>query len=135
MSGIPVARDATTAEFFDGTDRGRFLIRRCLPFGHFSRPQARQCSDCGSTDLRWEPASGRARLVSWAVVPGRPQPGNERGPAATIIAIGELEEGPWWWSKLIGAAPDTLSEGRPLRIAFERSGGEGEEAVPVFQLD
>ena len=135
MTGIPVARDATTAEFFDGTERGQFLIRRCAPSGHFSRPQARQCSTCGSTDLRWEAASGRARLVSWAIVPGRRPPDSDQPPVPTTIAIGELDEGPWWWSKLVGADPDSLAEGRLLRIDFERSGAEGDEAVPVFHLD
>lgn len=135
MSGVPVARDATTAEFFDGTARGQFLIRQCVACGHFSRPQARQCSACGGADLRWQPSSGRARLVSWAVVPGRPRPDREPDPAPTIVAIAELDEGPWWWSKLVGADADSLTEGRRLRFAFERAGGDADEAVPVFQLD
>ena len=91
----------------------------------------RQCSTCGSTDLRWEPASGRAHLVSWTVVPGRAA-GEDPPPAPSILAIGELEEGPWWWTKLIGADPDSLDGGVALRIGFER--GEGSEAVPVFEL-
>ena len=64
-----VARDESTAEFFDAAAEGRFLISRCVPAGHANKPQAHLCSECGSQDLRIEPASGRARLVSWVVVP------------------------------------------------------------------
>jgi uncharacterized OB-fold protein len=120
-----VGRDDTTGAFFDGTAEGRFLIRRC-PDGHASRPQARQCSTCGRADLAWAPASGAARLITWAVVPDR-----DGGPP-TVVAVAELAEGPWWWSQVVGAEPGQLVEGQPLRIGFERP--EGGEAVPVFEL-
>jgi uncharacterized OB-fold protein len=134
MTRMPVARDATSAEFFDGTARGQFLIRRCVAHGHASRPQARQCSVCGSSKLEWQPASGRARLVSWTVVPPRRSQAGDNGGASTVVVIGALDEGPWWWSQLVGADPDTLAEGLELRIAFERSDTGGDEAVPVFEL-
>jgi uncharacterized OB-fold protein len=137
-----VARDQTTEEFFDGTAEGVYLIRRCLPHGHASKPQATQCAVCASPDLRWDPSSGRAQLASWTVVPGRrtgsgglDEPGvaAESGgaePEATIVAIGELEEGPWMWARLVGADPSHLREGMALRIAFERP--PGSEAIPVL---
>jgi uncharacterized OB-fold protein len=126
---IAVARNEATEEFFDGTARGEFLLKRC-PQGHFSRPQATVCPDCWSTSLDSVPAAGRARLVSWAVVPGRPGDG-EPAPEPTIPAIVELEEGPWWWSKLVGADPSGLEEGLALEVAFHRA--DGGEAVPVFR--
>ena len=131
MTVGPVGRNEASAQFFDGTSRGEFLLRRCAPHGHLSRPQARQCSECGSTDLTWSPASGRARLVSWVAVSAR----GEADPLAApqVPAIGELEEGPWWWSKLVGAGPDSLAEGLPLRLVYERA--DTGEAVPVFVLD
>jgi uncharacterized protein len=74
MSVGPVARDGSTAEFFDGAAAGRFLIRQC-PDGHFSEPAAAACTTCGRTELRWVPATGGATLVSWAVAWGRPTTG------------------------------------------------------------
>lgn len=118
-----VGRDPATEAFFDGAASGRFLLRRCRS-GHVSKPQARQCGTCGITELSWDPASGAARLVSWAVIPGR------EGRDRVVVAIGELDEGIWWWTRLVDADPAHLVEGEPLRIRFESP--EGSEAVPVF---
>jgi len=133
MSVGPVARDDATAEFFDAAAAGRFLLRRC-PSGHVSEPTAVQCPVCAATDLASVPAGGGATLVSWAVSWSRPVTGAE--PRRTILVIGELDEGPWWWTQLAGCPdPETaaLAPGLRLRIGFERAGAE-HEAVPVFML-
>lgn len=124
----PVARNDATAPFFDGTARGEFLLLRC-PQGHWNRPQAERCAKCDSDELRPEPSSGRARLVTWAVVHPRPAADGEAGPPA-VPAVVELEEGPWWWSQIVGFEPDDLRDGLALRVVFERP--DGSEAVPVF---
>lgn len=131
----PVARNDATATFFDGTARGEFLLLRC-PQGHWNRPQAERCVECDSDGLRPEPSSGRARLVSWAVVHPRrgagAETGGEAGPTAVpaVPAVVEFEEGPWWWSQIVGVDPGELRDGLALRVVFERP--DGSEAVPVF---
>ena len=125
-----VARDESTEEFFDGTASGVYLIRRCLQHDHPSKPQATQCEVCASPDLRWEPASGRAKLASWTIVPARPAEAGAPAPDPTIVAIGELEEGPWMWAQLCGVDISELRDGMALRIAFERP--PGSEAIPVL---
>jgi uncharacterized OB-fold protein len=127
-----VASNEGTEEFFAGTAAGQFLIKRCTPHGHASRPQAKVCDVCASDELTSEAASGRALLVSWVVVQPRVPDGTEP-PPPTIPAIGALEEGPWWWAAVVGADPETLYGGQPLRIAFEQP--EESEAVPVFVVD
>lgn len=131
MTVGPLARDAATAEFLDGTAAGQFLLRQCRDCGARSAPQAQQCERCGSTDLDWRPASGNAVLVSWTVAHGKPDPGG--GPARTVLAIGQLAERPWWWARLSDAQSAELYVGAPLSIAFERHSAE-HEAVPVFRL-
>ena len=128
MTVGPVARDAATEEFFEGTAAGRLLLRRCAA-GHFSEPPAEQCTTCGSTDLAWAAAGGGATLVSWTVVWGRPS--GESEPERTVLVIAELDEGPWWWSQLVGADPAGLAVGQRLRVEFRRA-AEEHEAVPVF---
>jgi len=126
-----VQRDPATAEFFDGTAAGLFLLRECTS-GHASEPAAAACTTCGSTGLRWRPASGGATLVSWAVSYGRPS-GGEPAPR-TVLVIGQLDEGPWWWAQLADADPEqALAAGQRLRVEFRRH-SEQDEAVPVFVL-
>jgi uncharacterized OB-fold protein len=126
-----VERDEATAEFFDGTAAGQFLLRRC-PAGHSSEPAAAQCTTCGSTDLSWAAAAGGATLVSWVVSHGRPA--GDEPPPRTVLVIGELDEGPWWWAQLVGEEPAgavSLAAGQRLRLDFRRASDEF-EAVPVF---
>ena len=129
MSGLgPVGRNPDTEVFFDGTAQGQFLLQGC-PNRHFNRPQAEVCAECGSFDLEPVAASGGVKLVSWVVIPARPV--EDEAPAPPIIpAIVEFDEGPWWWARLVGADPDGLAEGQPLRMTFEQP--EGSEAIPVF---
>jgi uncharacterized OB-fold protein len=105
-------------------------LLRCCPEGHFSEPPAAQCTTCRRTTLRWEAARGGATLVSWAIAWSRPA-GGESQP--TVLVIGELDEGPWWWSQLVDADPDHLAVGQRLRIEFRKAGAD-DEAVPVFAL-
>ena len=130
MSVGPVQRDQATAEFFDGAAAGQFLLRRC-PSGHFSEPQAAQCTACASTELAYAAASGGATLVSWAVVAGRGADGGKARP--TVLVIAEFDEGPWWWSQLEDADPGALAVGQRLTVAFRRPDSE-HEPVPLFVL-
>ncbi|HXW46851.1 MAG TPA: hypothetical protein VEL03_18820 [Streptosporangiaceae bacterium] len=135
MSVGPVERDAATAEFFDAAAAGVFLLRRCAG-GHYSEPPAARCTTCGDADLHWAPAAGGASLVSWAVTWTAAEPGAEAG--ATVLVIAELDEGPWWWSRLAGSdtvalSTGALSVGARLVLSFARADGE-HEAVPVFRL-
>jgi uncharacterized OB-fold protein len=133
MSVGPVVRDTATAAFFDGTSAGQFLLRRC-PAGHMSEPAVAQCTTCAATDLVWAAAGGGATLVSWAVSYGRAGVGEP--PTRTVLVIGELDEGPWWWAQLaedLDPESAELAPGRRLRIDFQRPDNE-HEWVPVFLL-
>jgi len=131
MTVGPVARDERTAEFLDGTAAGQFLLRKCDTCQSLSAPQARQCGQCGSTELTWQPAAGGASVVSWAVT--HTKPGPDGATRTAVIVIAELDEGPWWWSQVVDAAPEAVQEGTRLRIDFARA-SEDSEYIPVFRL-
>jgi uncharacterized protein len=128
MSVGPVERDDATAEFFDAAAAGQFLLRRC-PDGHYSEPAAALCTTCGAALAGWAASAGRASLVSWAVTWA--DTGQAEEPTATVLVIGELDEGPWWWSQLLDADPAQLKVGARLVVAFAPGGSE---MVPVFRL-
>jgi uncharacterized OB-fold protein len=59
------------------------------------------------------------------------RPSGDTEPERTILVIGELDEGPWWWSQLVDADPARLAVGQRLRVEFRRATPE-HETVPVF---
>lgn len=50
-----------------------------------------------------------------------------------MLAIAQLDEGPWWWSQIVDADPAAITVGTRLTISFQRAGRDF-EAVPVFRL-
>jgi hypothetical protein len=128
--GLPVHRDTATAVFFDGVGRGEFLLGRC-ECGEVLAPAQEQCPRCGHTEITRFAAAGGARVISYTVSHARPVAG--AAPSRTVLVIGELDEGPWWWSTVTDADADTIGIGDRLTIDFEDR--PGSETVPVFRLD
>lgn len=126
MTVAAVRKDDDTAAFLDGTATGEFRIKRC-PEGHSAEPSAGVCGRCGASELVWCAATGGARLISWTVTHARADGSN------TVLAIVELDEGPWWWTQLADADPDTLVANLRVRVDFQRADAE-HEAVPVFRV-
>ncbi|MCU1600468.1 MAG: hypothetical protein JWO22_1177 [Frankiales bacterium] len=126
MSLGPVSRNDETAAFFDGTARGELLLRTC-PSGHWSEPEAACCTTCGVTDLSWSASKGTGRVVSWSAVHGRPR--DDGSADRRVIAVVELDEGPWWWTALQDV--EQPSEGLRVQVAFTVP-AEDSETVPYF---
>ncbi|WP_432066232.1 Zn-ribbon domain-containing OB-fold protein [Streptomyces sp. C10-9-1] len=128
MPPLPVARDAASAAFFDGTARGELMLRRCEDCTRIGPPPTQTCASCGSARLGWTPAQGTGTLVSWTVVHGRPAADGRV--TRTVAGLVELAEGPWLHARITDIAPGDVTAGLPLGAGFCRS-GDG-EAVPVF---
>jgi uncharacterized OB-fold protein len=124
-----IARDELTAQFLDGAARGEFLLRHCTECGSASQPQAQQCGGCGSALITWRPSGGGASVVSWTVIHTKPAEGSS---STSVLVIGQFDEGPWWWSELVGVEPGEVHEGMRLVIGFEQPPGSA-EFVPVFR--
>jgi uncharacterized OB-fold protein len=70
--------------------------------------------------------SGGGTVVSHAVA-------HRRDGSTRPLVIVELDEGPWWWSCVVGAQPHEVTTGARVRLDYERADGDS-EAVPVFRL-
>ena len=125
MPRFAVQRDEATAEFFDGTARGEFLVVKDTRTGDVLAPQF----DTTADPERYVrvPAAGTGAVVSWAVVYQREPDGST---SRVPVGIVELDEGPWWWTSIAGVDPDDDLLGRRVRVAFEKA-GDG-EAIPYF---
>ena len=119
-----------TQPFWDGCAAGELRIQRCTDCGKpyfYPRPV---CPDCGSGNVEWFTASGRATLYSY-VINHRAAPGfTEDAPYA--IAVVQLEEGPRMMSNIIGlpATPEALVLDMPLQVTFE---ARGDVQLPQFK--
>ena len=117
-------RDGRTDAFFDGAAADRLMIKRCPACARWATPDASDCTGCGDAELAWTEASGGAVLISWAVTHGKPAADGAASPPA-VLALVELSEGPWLYSRLAGVERVDLRAGLPLRAHFEHP-GEGE---------
>jgi len=123
-----IRADERSAPFFAAAAREVLLIKRCAGCGRWLDPGATGCPGCGAADPRWEQAAGRGRLISWAVLPA-----GKAEPAPSVLALVELDEGPWLRTRLEGtgaAGTAGLRAGVRVRARFVHP-AEG-ESYPVF---
>lgn len=118
-----------TQRFWDGTRDHALSIQRCGACGSayfYPRPS---CPRCGSQNVEWMRASGRALLYSY-VINYRPAPGFEDD-VPYVIAIVELAEGPRMLTNIVGVEPDPdkLVLDMPLQVTFTQ---RGEVSLPMF---
>jgi uncharacterized OB-fold protein len=154
-----IAADDRSAPFFAAAARDVLLIKRCAGCDRWLDPGATGCPACGAADPRWEQAAGHGRLISWAVLPaGNPGPDDPpddvEPPGASgvrdasgvpdapsvpdapgVLALVELDEGPWLRTRLEGTSGTGTAGLRPgLRaIAVFVHPAEGEN-YPMFRV-
>jgi uncharacterized protein len=126
---IPIPTPASQP-YWDALDRHELLIQRCKSCrSHVFYPRI-SCPVCGSRQLGWIPASGRATLHTF-VISHIPAPGFD-DELPYVIAIVELEEGPRMMTNLRGVAPDPmhLQIDMKLEVCFER---RADRTLPMFR--
>lgn len=118
-----------TREYWNGLAAGQLRIQRCIPGQHPYFYPRTSCPVCGTADVEWVAASGRARLYSY-VISHRPAPGF-RPPY--VIAVVELDEGPRMMTNIVGVEPiaEQLELDMDLFVAFEARSDE--ITVPLFR--
>lgn len=137
-----ISADDRSAPFFAAAARGVLLIKRCAGCDRWLDPGATGCPGCGAADPRWQQASGRGRLISWAVLPAA-KPDSADPPDRSgardepgVLALVELDEGPWLRTRLerLGATGTAgLAPGLPVTAHFVHP-AEG-ESYPVFRAE
>ena len=118
-----------TRPYWDGCAAGELRIQRCVDCREPYFYPRDICPACGSANVEWFAASGRATLYSY-IINHRPAPGFE-DEAPYAIAVVQLAEGPRLMTSIRGvpATPEALVLDMPLRVAFEQ---RGDISLPVF---
>jgi uncharacterized OB-fold protein len=91
-------------------------------------PPRPMCPVCRSTEVRWEPTTGRGTIYSYTV--------NRRGQGdyrdlAYVLAYVELEEGPRVMTNIVDCNPDSVKIGQQVEVVFHDT-GQG-AALPRFR--
>jgi hypothetical protein len=125
-----IRADERSAAFFAAAARDVLLIRRCAGCRRWLDPAATACTGCGADDPPWEPSAGRGTLISWAVLAGE---------GTSVLALVELDEGPWLRTRLAGADAEVLRAAPGARAGLRVAAAfvhpaEG-ESYPVFRPD
>ncbi len=97
----------TFNHYQQGLEQGKFLGLTCNACHSVIFPPAAVCRECGSSDLTPAELSGRGTLRTFTVV--RVAPEGKKPPY--IVAMAELDEGPWALGNLINMNPDAADMG------------------------
>jgi hypothetical protein len=116
-----------TAPYWEGAAAGELRVQQCTTCTRYYFYPRPFCPNCGSAEVVWRVASGRATLVSY-VINHRPVPPSD---TPVVIALVQLEEGPRMMSNIVGVEPEpaNLALDMPLQVTFEQ---RGEYAIPMF---
>ncbi len=104
--------------FWEGCRRHQLLLQRCRACGARQHYPRGVCGTCWSTDLAWEPASGRGTVYTFTVTHRSQAPGF-RDALPYVLAYVELEEGVQVLTNLVECDPARVRIGLAVQVTFE----------------
>jgi uncharacterized OB-fold protein len=109
--------EAHTERFWTSGAEGALVVPRCRACGHHLLPPSPVCRFCRSTDLEDVAVSGRGEVHTFTI---NVQPWFPDMPVPNVLAVVELEEGEdlRLLTTLVGADPETVAIGLPVRLDF-----------------
>jgi uncharacterized OB-fold protein len=117
-----------TAPFWEATNAGKLMLRRCPACSAVVWYPRTICPVCGAPETEWFEASGQGSVYSYTV--------NHKGegPYAPVspyvLAYVELDEGPRMMTNIVGVPPSEVSVGQRVRVVFHDTGTGS--ALPRF---
>jgi uncharacterized protein len=97
----------TFNHYQQGLEQGKFLGLKCSSCNSFIFPPTAVCRECGSSDLTPTELSGQGTLRTFTVI--RVAPEGKKPPY--IVAMAELDEGPWALGNLVDMDPEQADMG------------------------
>ncbi len=112
--------------FWEACKQHKFVLPKCKQCGNVWFPPYLQCNKCLSPNREFVEASGRG--VIW----GRIEMNQPYIPAFVddipyVVALIQLEEGPFIYTNVVGATNDTIKVGLPVEVVFD-------DVTPDFTL-
>lgn len=125
--------DVLTQPFWTAACEHRLVAARCAACDEMSLPPDVVCARCSTPDPAWTwcDLSGVGRLRAWTVVTRAFLPGFDEPPVVIDVELDDQSD-LRLISRLIGADPEGLTSGVPVRVVFDDV-ADG-VTLPVFEL-
>lgn len=126
-------------DYANALTKGKLLGLKCKDCGKITVPPKMTCQECGETNLDIVELSKRGKIVTFTVVNVAPE--GRQNEVPYIIALVELDEGPWIMGNLIDidstkATMDLID--KKVTVGFRVFPGDkyspGDQARPVFSF-
>lgn len=114
--------------FWDATAEDRLLLPRCDRCSTVIWYPREFCPACGSLDVSWFEASGRASVYSFSIV--RKGENMYTAAAPYVLAYVELEEGPRIMTNIVDCDVEDVAIGQAVSVVFHDT-GQGQK-LPRF---
>ena len=112
--------NTTTAEFWNATTEGRFLLQRCEACNIVLWFPRRNCPKCWTEDVSTFDAQQTGTVYSFTVVRKGTAAFKDAGPF--VIAYVELADGPRIMTNIVDCDIDALHIGMPVEMVFHDTG-------------
>ncbi len=116
-TGLRPAISRDTEFFWAGTARHELRIQRCGECGVLRHPPGPMCLACGGAKPDYVVAAGTGEIYSYVVHHHPPVPGRQ---VPFVVALVQLPEGVRMVGELLGAGPEQVRIGMPVRVEFVR---------------
>ena len=123
-----ISRD--TEFFWAGTARHELRIQRCGECGVLRHPPGPMCLACGGAKPDYVVAAGTGEIYSYVVHHHPPVPGRQ---VPFVVALVQLPEGVRIVGELLGAGPEQVRIGMPVRAEFVTV--DDELTLPAWRED
>lgn len=126
LTGLAPVRDADSAEFWSGVERGELVLPVCDACGRWIYYPRALCPSCGGGELTQRTASGAGSVYSFTVARRAPHPALADA-VPYIVALIDLAEGARMLAWLVDCAPESAAIGMAVQF-------EVREVVPGLRL-
>lgn len=127
----------THKEYFEALKEGKLLGLKCQECGGYTAPPKASCDNCRSADMEAVQLSGTGKIRTFTIIRVAP----EGLQAPYIVAMAELEEGPWIMGNLVGVDPGKTSMeliGKKVAVGYkllpQMNYTTGEGVTPTFDI-
>lgn len=105
--------------FWDNTRKNKLTLKKCKDCGHIDHPPYLYCTNCHSDNSEWIEASGKGKLVAYAINSYMvPFPFWDDMPY--VVAMIDLDEGVRMISNIVECDQAKLQNGMDLEVIFEK---------------